>query len=285
MHEAQGEYLIFLDSDDFFHSDMLEKAYCHAHENEADICLFRAEHFDQQSGTCISSPWTLKSDKLPDFQPFSWNDNRKYLFQFCIGWAWDKLFKTRFVRKRGLCFPDLRNSEDGVFVYCALACAERIVWLDDVLVTQREYSNSLSKSRSLAPCAFYEALLLVKEALQSMGHYSDLEQSFVNWSLEFSLWNLCTISPDSQETILTKLEEEGWDQLGITKHSSQYFYSKKDWKRYQEIKQQGIAWNPKARKKLGIFKAISYRILAHLSFGETRALYLKKLEKCSKSSQ
>jgi glycosyltransferase involved in cell wall biosynthesis len=281
MHGALGEYLIFLDSDDFFHDDVLEKAYGHAHEKEADICLFRAEHFDQQSGTCLPSPWTLKVDKLPSSQPFSWRDVAPCLFQICQGWAWDKLFKTSFVRERGLSFPDLRNSEDGVFVYSALSCAERIVWLDDILVTQREYSNSLSKSRSLAPCAFYEALLLVKESLQSMGSYSELEQSFVNWALDFSLWNVLTISPDLRRTILAKLEKEGWDQLGITGRSPQYFYSKKDWKRYQSIRRCGVDWQPKDHQSHPFLRLLLYRFLASISRGDKRSYYLKKLGKLS----
>lgn len=37
---AQGEYVIFLDADDFFDKTLLENAYYTAHINDADIVLF-----------------------------------------------------------------------------------------------------------------------------------------------------------------------------------------------------------------------------------------------------
>lgn len=276
--EATGEYLSLLDSDDFFHPDMLKKAYDHAKEHQADICVFRTEHYNQETGEKRSSPWTLKADKLPGFQPFSWQDIKPFVFQFCIGWAWDKLFKTSFVREHGLSFPALRNSEDGVFVYRALASANTIVYLDDILVTQREYSNSLSKTRSSAPCAFYDSLLLLKDYLLRENIFNDLEQSFVNWSIEFSLWNYDTINSDSQETIIQLLNNKGWDTLGVTDKPSSYFYQQEHYIKYLQYRYgiiQEVSTMPPPTQERG--NALRYRLLATITWGKRKQHYLKKL--------
>lgn len=50
IRHAKGEYLLFIDSDDYVDSDMLEKMYEKAIETEADIVMVdaRYEYFDQK---------------------------------------------------------------------------------------------------------------------------------------------------------------------------------------------------------------------------------------------
>ena len=45
MKEAQGEYLLFLDADDFFENTLLEKVYNQGKKMEADIVLFGAKQY------------------------------------------------------------------------------------------------------------------------------------------------------------------------------------------------------------------------------------------------
>ena len=49
LSKANGQYLSFLDSDDFFEPSMLERAYLKAEAEQLDIVCFRCNHFDQIS--------------------------------------------------------------------------------------------------------------------------------------------------------------------------------------------------------------------------------------------
>lgn len=68
MRHATGKYLLFLDCDDLFELDMVEKMYVTAEEREVDVLVCRSDHFDDTSGTSENCPWTIKSELLPPAQ-------------------------------------------------------------------------------------------------------------------------------------------------------------------------------------------------------------------------
>lgn len=70
MKEAQGEYLLFLDADDFFENTLLEKVYNQGKKMEADIVLFGAKQYNDKTGIVSPASWYFKRDALPRENPF-----------------------------------------------------------------------------------------------------------------------------------------------------------------------------------------------------------------------
>lgn len=115
MKYATGEYLSFLDADDFFEPDMLYRAYLKASVNESDIVAFRSDQYLEGKKVFAGAQYTINTNLLPLEQPFAGLDIEQDIFKAFVGWAWDKLFRTKFVRETGLQFQEQRTSNDMYF--------------------------------------------------------------------------------------------------------------------------------------------------------------------------
>jgi glycosyltransferase involved in cell wall biosynthesis len=233
---AQGDYLSFIDADDHFEPDMLKTAYDHCIEADADIAVFRCDLFDDSDGTVAPCSWGLRMDLLPPQASFSWRDIPEDIFRIFNGWAWDKLFRTSFVKKNEILFQSLKTTNDMFFVMSALVKAERIITIDRVLAHQRRnLKTSISQNREASWGCFYEALQALRGEVMRMGIFAQVERGFVNLALQHSLWQLNTITGPAYDLLYGRLKEEWFNQLGIGGRTEGYFFKPGWYRQYERI--------------------------------------------------
>ena len=230
---AVGEYVMFLDSDDWFEPELLQRLYQAAREKNADITMCRSDEFDTQTGQFSDGEWMLKSRYLQK-HTFAPREMAPYLFQFTYGWPWDKLFRRQFLVEQHLQFPALRNSEDLVFVFQSLTLAGTITVLDDVLVHHRtQRKDSVSNSLYLAPEVPARALFTLKKQLEQRGVYQEFEQTFLNWAMEFLVWNVANIGAvGPQKTYFHKMKREWLPLMEFQKHPRSYYHNRMGYYKY-----------------------------------------------------
>ena len=119
MSVARGEYLSFLDSDDFFDKDMLKDAYEAAHACEADVCVFDADLFNHTTKTFRKCTWAFRRQFFPDRNPFSPLDEdvRENIFRMFNGWPWDKTFSQRICSEDWSAISESQNDKRYVFCF------------------------------------------------------------------------------------------------------------------------------------------------------------------------
>ncbi|MBR5318201.1 MAG: glycosyltransferase family 2 protein [Peptococcaceae bacterium] len=240
MKIARGEYLSILDSDDFFEPDMLEKAYLQCEKDNADICVFRSDRYDTQIQKYEPIPWTIKKQYLPKQIPFKSSEIYPHIFQIFNGWSWDKLYRRDFIENTGLQFQGLRTTNDAFFVYMASVQAARITIVDEILAHHRVSNKAaLSVTREKSWDCCWKATHAIQQELKKRNQYEAVEQSFVNWSLHFLLWNLHTLKDDSKDKLASEMGNNYFKLLGLEQYPASYFYSQSEWKEYLYIQQHG----------------------------------------------
>lgn len=220
LRRARGEYLSFLDADDFFEPTMLETLYRTAKEKDLDIAVCEYDLFENRTARFKRSIPSEHADLLAGGRVTSKSDCPDIIFQATEGYVWNKLFRRDFVTEKELSFLETAQIfEDVYFTVTSLSLAERIGKCEGVLVHHRVYqkqvrSRVFRKKYAQVPAVY----MAIKEFLIHRGLYLPLSSSFINLSVGicFKVYNLLWIDAKlSFWTLLhdTYAESFGWTEL------------------------------------------------------------------------
>ena len=147
LEHATGDYVVFIDSDDFLARDGIEKLVREAEKTRADITMGARVKFNSK-GSRIDPAHTYA-------------EYRSGITAAEYGAVWGviaihgKLFRTSFIRKHNLAFPETFAQEDFSFSYIAYRQARRITVLTEPVYYYRKRDSggdeSLTQGRLKKP--------------------------------------------------------------------------------------------------------------------------------------
>ena len=125
--EAKGEYIAFVDSDDWIEPDMFELLYNKAKRSNAELCYCQEwkDYADGQESEIISNP-------IVEVGEFT-DEKRKYFLSNYVSLFTTYLFSKSLIEQYNIRFPEERSADDSFFVTAALLTAKSIARVDKPL--------------------------------------------------------------------------------------------------------------------------------------------------------
>ena len=188
LERARGEWVMFIDSDDFAEPDLLESAYSSGVAASADIVLFSANSFNQNTKQVSYMPWSLNKSLIPTL-PCKTEELYDKIFQISKPAPWTKLFRRSFVVNNGISFQQLHNTNDLFFSFLSLALSHKLSWVEKPLIYYRNNPEGIQSTKRSHPEDFYLALMALKQELENRGLYNTVRQSFLKMAEDMLLWS------------------------------------------------------------------------------------------------
>lgn len=114
---VSGDYVTFMDSDDYVDSDLLEKVKASLDENSADCVVFgvREEYFNKDDKLSKVYELTYGNEERISSQEKARAEVIKLEEKTFLGYAWNKFYRTERINRKSLTFEKVTLIEDIVF--------------------------------------------------------------------------------------------------------------------------------------------------------------------------
>lgn len=234
LEQADGEYVLFLDSDDRFEENLLLKATEEAKEKKTDILMYDAGCIDAESGEELISDWIIQRHAIPQNDVFSYENCSEDILILSFNVPWNKLYRHTFIDNNKLYFQNTTFMNDVFFVHTSMIAAKRIAFLDLKLVRyRRNGGGALSRSfrRQKEPLLALKIMRSVRDELIKRDVYERVKRSFNISACHHLLGNLEMVDGDVYYYIypLTKqclLDEFHVENTNFDVEHERYFQSR-----------------------------------------------------------
>ena len=199
---AKGEYIAFLDSDDYVEKDMYEKMYELAKKENSDMveCNFYWEY----------------PNKIKEDIGVTYNGKNEMLEKIRVV-AWNKLIKREILVNSKVCFPKGYRYEDVEFTYKLIPYIETVSFLKKPCVHYIQRQGSISNSQDERTKEIFDVLEHVIEYYKEKDIYEkykeELEYVYIRYAFCSSLLRIVKIENASLQKELLNLT---WEKVNTT---------------------------------------------------------------------
>lgn len=215
---ATGEYIAFLDSDDYIEKNAYQEMYEKAKEEDSDYveCDFIWEYPNKtkvdKKIICNYIGKDIENQELPANEKIL--IDRKQMLSFVRVVAWNKLIKRKIIVENNIQFPKGLRYEDVEFTYKLIPHLNKISYVNKPFIHYIQRQNSIVNVQNERTAEIFTILENVinyyKENKIYEEYKTELEYNYARYLLCSSLKRMCKIK-DKKKRI--ELIDKTWENL------------------------------------------------------------------------
>lgn len=190
---AEGDYIFFLDGDDFIREDCIEKLYTALTHNECDAAYTNYIKITNDGEEIHNPQIDLPNTSSPEYL-MKLEATMTITFSFC-----QLMYKRSILIENNLLFnPQMKYGEDTEFALMFLAHTNKIAYAPENLIFYVQRDDSATSSALFKRYDFVTALKGVKEYYGSQNIQEDILKLIDDYRIPKSIWGNTIFLFDSQ---------------------------------------------------------------------------------------
>ena len=180
IQHVQGEYVVFVDSDDWLEENALEELYNHVKGFNSDITMFKFKFYDEKTSEFSEGPFSNLEVIDPTFYTgnFNYYDVLDIIFKISHA-PFNKLYKTSFLRDLDAKFLYGSYYEDLEFFYKVFLKAKKVSVLPQFLYYYRLRNQSISTSGDEGSFDIFNVLDSTKQTIIDANIYEEVKDEWL----------------------------------------------------------------------------------------------------------
>lgn len=210
IEKATGDYIFFLDGDDYIQINAIEKLYNKITQDNADITICTWNKINDKNNKISFNNYS-KLQNIPtelNDKTFNWIDIKDNFFKQTTV-PWDKIYKREFLIKNNIKFPEDIFFEDNTFVFEALLKAEKISILrEDLIFYRYNRKNAVTNTNNQHFIDYFKAINLFEYKLITLNLFEKLKYEFLNHKIITLYWYFMKIQRRFKKEFFELIKED-----------------------------------------------------------------------------
>lgn len=201
LKEAKGDYITFVDSDDFVDRDMYRKMLEKAQEEASDIVICDVYYYwGEGNSKNYIMPGLTNKFKVDDIH------NRALLSSLGV---WNKIYSKKFFDSANILFCEGTLYEDIEVITYLLAKARKIGYINEACLFYRQRENSIMTTRNDRCKEIFNVLVSTYDRFEANGllgeYHDEIEYLFIENLLLYGQYRFLVLD-DYKELIVKSLD-------------------------------------------------------------------------------